>query len=367
MKKLIIIAGCAILLASVAAQAANKVYLSNSMGDTIMPCQVFTIGISIENSQIWKGMSLGFRIWSPDGAKWQWVPDPAGGYGAHKYVDIVSTSRAYPPESVWDIAFTIAEADVDGNMPDDQILVGGAAAAGGLLSGPKQEVYRLRLRVDSSDMKTLCIDSTKVGASGDFVFADASGGVYPPEIGWNQGGICWLIKNCACMCPSFTEVGQINGYCLPDSATLSASDPQGYPINWGYELISGTGTVSLANAQGNTNLITYTPGPGELSGTVKIMVKCGTAFYPWDYRCCSGQWALLTFDIHANGDVNNDGKINVSDAVFMINFEFKGGIDPLDWKLCDVNCDQRINVGDIVFLINHIFKHGPAPRCCSRE
>jgi len=63
------------------------------------------------------------------------------------------------------------------------------------------------------------------------------------------------------------------------------------------------------------------------------------------------------------GDANGDWLVNVGDAVFLINFIFKGGTRPLypAWR-GNVNGDGNTNVGDVVYLINYIFKNGPAPQ-----
>ncbi len=67
------------------------------------------------------------------------------------------------------------------------------------------------------------------------------------------------------------------------------------------------------------------------------------------------------------GDVNTDGIINVSDAVFIINYVFTPG-SPEPHPVCsaDANGDSQINVSDAVHLINYIFSNGPPPvsNCC---
>lgn len=63
------------------------------------------------------------------------------------------------------------------------------------------------------------------------------------------------------------------------------------------------------------------------------------------------------------GDANGDGKINVGDAVFLINYIFKDGSAPAPIQAGDANCDTKVNVGDAVYLINYVFKSGPEP-CC---
>jgi hypothetical protein len=66
------------------------------------------------------------------------------------------------------------------------------------------------------------------------------------------------------------------------------------------------------------------------------------------------------------GDANNDGQVNVGDAVSLINFVFKGGPAPRPYAICsgDANKDCQANVGDAVFIINFVFKGGPAPADC---
>jgi hypothetical protein len=66
------------------------------------------------------------------------------------------------------------------------------------------------------------------------------------------------------------------------------------------------------------------------------------------------------------GDVNRDGNVNVGDAVYLINFVFKGGSAPNPLCTGDANGDKNTNVGDAVYLINFVFKGGrpPVETCC---
>lgn len=63
------------------------------------------------------------------------------------------------------------------------------------------------------------------------------------------------------------------------------------------------------------------------------------------------------------GDINNDGKINVGDAVFLITYIFRGGAAPPFMECANCNGDANLNVGDAVYLINYIFRGGPGPNC----
>lgn len=62
------------------------------------------------------------------------------------------------------------------------------------------------------------------------------------------------------------------------------------------------------------------------------------------------------------GDANNDGGINVSDAIYIINYVFvSGSAWPSPFASADANCDTNVNVSDAVYIINHVFVGGNAP------
>jgi len=63
------------------------------------------------------------------------------------------------------------------------------------------------------------------------------------------------------------------------------------------------------------------------------------------------------------GDADNDGQVNVSDAVYIVNYIFKGGPPPVIEEAGDVNNDGTVNIADAVYLINFVFQGGPEP-CC---
>ncbi len=65
------------------------------------------------------------------------------------------------------------------------------------------------------------------------------------------------------------------------------------------------------------------------------------------------------------GDANFDTSVNVSDAVYIINFVFVGGFHPLPVTACgNPNGDISVNVSDAVYIINFVFVGGSAPGDC---
>jgi hypothetical protein len=61
------------------------------------------------------------------------------------------------------------------------------------------------------------------------------------------------------------------------------------------------------------------------------------------------------------GNPNGDSKVDVGDAIFLLNYVFKGGRAPDPMLLGDANCDGIVNVGDAVYIINHVFGGGSPP------
>jgi parallel beta-helix repeat protein len=63
----------------------------------------------------------------------------------------------------------------------------------------------------------------------------------------------------------------------------------------------------------------------------------------------------------STGDVYVDGKIDVSDVIFLINYLFKNGQAPDPLEKGDVTADSLVNVQDILHLINYLFRNGMQP------
>lgn len=152
---------------------------------------------------------------------------------------------------------------------------------------------------------------------------------------------------------------------VPDSPEEASMTPifqmrAGEEINW--QVISGGGSIGGTS----TNY--------GLSGTVsQTAVGGGTSD---NFGLSHGFWQELAGEPPCDcipGDANGDmlfppytGGINVGDAVYVINYVFKGGPGPTPYPVCsgDANGDCSSNVGDAVYLINYVFKGGPPPVTC---
>jgi hypothetical protein len=74
----------------------------------------------------------------------------------------------------------------------------------------------------------------------------------------------------------------------------------------------------------------------------------------------SGYWQETLYGF-LRGDANGDGIIDMSDAIYLLNYLFKNGPEPDPYALGDANSDGEILVEDAIFLLNYILRGGPAP------
>ena len=73
-------------------------------------------------------------------------------------------------------------------------------------------------------------------------------------------------------------------------------------------------------------------------------------------------WIFVAGPGYPFGDVNDDGVIDLGDVLYLINYLYKGGPEPLPlWIVGDVNCDILVDLGDLLYLINYLYKGGPEP------
>jgi hypothetical protein len=61
------------------------------------------------------------------------------------------------------------------------------------------------------------------------------------------------------------------------------------------------------------------------------------------------------------GDANGDGVVDLGDAIFLLNYLYKGGPAPNPSWTGDANSDGVVNLGDAIYILNYLYKGGPPP------
>jgi len=143
------------------------------------------------------------------------------------------------------------------------------------------------------------------------------------------------------------ESVMIDGIIVPDRVTVLESHPD-------FE-----GEVLEITTDITPFILQHTPIWGvqtydyTVSGIFNTGKLTGGAFFITEQVTISG---------FLGGDANADLKVDVGDAVYIINYVFKNGEAPLP-SVCagDVNGDDACNIGDAIYLINYIYKGGPEP------
>jgi hypothetical protein len=97
-------------------------------------------------------------------------------------------------------------------------------------------------------------------------------------------------------------------------------------------------------------------------GGASEQVHLGSWFRIDDFSFSGADTGGTSCPVIATGDANQDGIVNSTDIIYLVNYVLKGGPLPL---LCaavgDANCDEQVNSTDIIYLVNYVLKGGPAP------
>jgi len=162
----------------------------------------------------------------------------------------------------------------------------------------------------------------------------------------------------------------VSGYASIYANRLDGSSPEGFPIRVigstafhtpAFADVDRDGTLDMAviSDHGVTvSRVDYYTYLFKLSG---VPYDPSTLLWPQyghdDYNTNNADFKIS----YKIGDPNADGKINIVDIVFMVNYVFRRRLMPNPFWNCDVNCDTNVNLGDIIYLGNSVFKDGSPP------
>ena len=137
------------------------------------------------------------------------------------------------------------------------------------------------------------------------------------------------------------------------SIRISATDPDGtIPHLFADSLPNNSFFHDSLNGKG---IFTFTPDNSQYDSIYRV------TFIASDDSLSDSAVMKITVIEYFTGDANGDGKVTVSDVIYLINYLFKGGPTPNPLLAGDANHDDKVTVADVIYLINYLFKGGPSP------
>ncbi|MCK4462592.1 MAG: SBBP repeat-containing protein, partial [candidate division Zixibacteria bacterium] len=132
----------------------------------------------------------------------------------------------------------------------------------------------------------------------------------------------------------------------------------GSGYDWGYGIaVDDSGSAYVTGSTGSTDFPTLNPYQTDQGGTDVFVTKLS-------YGCCIGIRGNINYD---PGDV-----IDISDLVYLVDYMFNGGPQPVCWEEANVDGSgdgppdgpEDIDIADLVHLVDYMFNQGPPPVPC---
>ena len=125
------------------------------------------------------------------------------------------------------------------------------------------------------------------------------------------------------------------------------------PVESAYVCLWKEGDVYLTGYTDAGGDITFNPSPSTTGSMYVTVTKHN--YIP------SQQEVDISY---IRGDANADGGIDIADVVYLLNYLFSDGPEPVPClDAGDANCDGTVDIADVVYLINYLFNDGPPPGC----
>jgi len=132
---------------------------------------------------------------------------------------------------------------------------------------------------------------------------------------------------------------------------------EGYDNNWYDTLFTGADSVQWFEYAREI--------PTDIDKThMKICVRCHAGGWSWyGYETTLSFYVDLinTTGSYICGDADASGFVDIDDVVYLINYVFTGGPEPIPLDCGNVDCEGVIDIDDIVYLIDYLFMGGYTP------
>ncbi len=157
--------------------------------------------------------------------------------------------------------------------------------------------------------------------------------------------------------PAFSKAAQNSAQSLGAGAAV---DPDGDSIVYEFEVFAVDDTTQLLKSA------TVPASSGTTFWKVPTDLPASSEFQ-WRVRASDGEaasdWTTLarftTVAASECGDQDASGRVDISDALYLLNYVFSNGPEPTGAG--DVNCDEITDVSDAVFLIEYLYANGSVP------
>jgi len=359
--------------------AADLVTLdAGPLPDTLFANVPSFMAINIENDYTLNAMQLGFVVYSPDGVTWQWDAQPDGLGSMYAAVTIVKESRA---DINWELVETVLENNMDG-IPNDSLLIGLVALSNRMDPGPLEHCLSMHFtpQFSGGDLATLCFDSAWIPPAGNFLFNSDQIGAIEPQF---SGPYCFIVKSCGLdedtdgICDYIDNCpGQYNPSQADSDIDGHGDECDNCPQIANSNQADGDND-NLGDVCDNCPSIPNTDqADDDGDGVGNVCDICPDDFDPDQVDgdddgfgdACDN---CPTLPNPQQQDYDNDGFGNYCD-----NCPTVGNVDQIDsngdgigddcetstgFQCGDTNADGWINIADAVYLINFIFKGGPPP------
>jgi Dockerin type I domain/Viral BACON domain len=151
----------------------------------------------------------------------------------------------------------------------------------------------------------------------------------------------------------------------PPSQFVDITNANGAPLDWNATKNEAWLVLGATSGSAPSSLEVSCEITGLLEGSYNDVITITTADAPNSPQFIEIE-LILSSCTGICGDANGDLAVNVSDAVWVINYVFVGGDPPLPTLACgDANTDAAVNVSDAVWIINYVFVGGDPPADCS--
>lgn len=159
---------------------------------------------------------------------------------------------------------------------------------------------------------------------------------------------------------------------------ISNSVPSATVSIYGFDLFAtgGNETECTTNADCPSESMSYCSGDYAYSNTTYFSCQygqcveqggMGSATY-CDEGCVDGECVVGTNVTNSStlcGDVNSDFSVDISDLLFLVDYQFDYGPAPENMDLANVDGKDGVDVGDILYFVDYIFGNSTSLNCPS--